>query len=198
MTIIGYARVSTADQKLDMQMDALCDAGCNQIFTDAGMSGARQDRPGLDDALSVLARGDTLVVWKLDRLGRSVQHLSELLVYFLDHGIEFRSLSEGIDTTTMTGKLVFHIFSAIGEFERDLVRERTACGMAAAKKRGKHIGRPVKANAKLAASGRRLIQSGLSQESAARELGLSVNTLRKALLIYGVDGSGGTDLNPCD
>lgn len=117
---IGYARVSTTDQKLDMQLDALNGSGCEQIFTDHGVSGAKASRPGLDEALEVMQPGDAIVVYKLDRLGRSVQHLSDLLVRLRGEGIHFCSLSEGINTTTPGGKLVFHMFSSIAEFQRDL------------------------------------------------------------------------------
>ena len=146
MAKIGYARISTTDQKMDLQLDALRAAGCEEIFTDIGISGATAKRPGLDQLLDTIQSGDILMVWKFDRMGRSVRHLADLLGRFHNQGVEFRSLSEGIDTSTMGGKLVFYIFSAIGEFERDLISERTKSGMAAAKKRGVHVGRPRKQN----------------------------------------------------
>ena len=138
----GYARVSTKDQKLRMQIDALNSIGCARVFRDHGISGAKGSRPGLDKMLSRLARGDTVVVFKLDRLGRSVLHLSDLLVKFQNEGIHFCSLSEGINTTTAGGKLVYHIFSAMAEFQRDVISENTVAGIEAARKRGKQIGRP--------------------------------------------------------
>ncbi len=121
--LIGYARVSTADQKLDLQDDALTKAGCERIFTDTA-GGAGAERTGLEQALSFARKGDTLVLWKLDRLGRSLRHLVETLAALRERGIGFRSLRESIDTTTSGGKLVFHVFAAQAEFERDLNRQR--------------------------------------------------------------------------
>ena len=138
---IGYARVSTADQHLRMQEDALKSAGCDEIFSDV-VSGVKSQRPGLDKALDYLREGDTLVVWKLDRLGRSVQHLIQTIKELSDKKIGFKSLQENIDTTTSGGKLIFHIFSALAEFERDLIQERTQAGLQAARARGRMGGRP--------------------------------------------------------
>lgn len=138
---IGYARVSTSDQHLRMQEDALKNAGCEEIYTDV-ISGVKSQRPGLDKALSYLREGDTLVVWKLDRLGRSIQHLIHTITTLLDKKIAFKSLQENIDTSTSGGKLIFHIFSALAEFERDLIQERTQAGLKAARARGKMGGRP--------------------------------------------------------
>lgn len=138
---IGYARVSTADQHLHMQEDALKSDGCEQIFHDIA-SGAKTERPGLEEALSFLREKDVLVVWKLDRLGRSVQHLIETIKKLNERGIGFKSLQENIDTTTSGGKLIFHIFSALAEFERDLIKERTKAGLKAARARGRLGGRP--------------------------------------------------------
>src|SRR4051812_46435429 len=139
--LIGYARVSTLDQTLALQQDALNAAGCERIFTDTA-SGSRTDRPGLADALEHLRQGDTLVVWRLDRLGRSLVHLIDTIRQLQERGIGFRSLQEQIDTTTSGGKLVFHVFGALAEFERDLIRERTHAGLAAARARGRLFGRP--------------------------------------------------------
>ena len=139
---VGYARVSTADQYLRMQEDALKSAGCEEIYTDI-ISGVKSHRPGLDGALNYLREGDTLVVWKLDRLGRSIQHLIHTITYLLDKKIVFKSLQENIDTSTSGGKLIFHIFSALAEFERDLIKERTQAGLKAARARGKMGGRPL-------------------------------------------------------
>ena len=138
---IGYARVSTQEQTLNLQQDALTQAGCEQVFTDT-VSGSQDDRPGLSDALSHLRPGDTLVVWRLDRLGRSLRHLIETVTELAQRGIGFRSLTEQIDTTTPGGKLVFHVFGALAEFERDLIRERTQAGLQAARARGRVGGRP--------------------------------------------------------
>jgi DNA invertase Pin-like site-specific DNA recombinase len=139
--LIGYARVSTADQTLALQQDALHKAGCDKIFTDTA-SGAKAERKGLDEALSYVRKGDTLVVWRLDRLGRSLQHLIETIKDLDKRKIGFKSITENIDTTTSGGKLVFHIFGALAEFERDIIRERTNAGLQAARERGKRGGRP--------------------------------------------------------
>lgn len=138
---IGYARVSTGDQTLDLQLDALTKADCNRVFTETA-SGARSDRPILKEAIAYIRPGDTLVVWRLDRLGRSLQHLIDVVRELEEQGIGFRSLTEQIDTTTPSGKLVFHVFGALAEFERDLIRERTHAGLAAARARGRKGGRP--------------------------------------------------------
>src|SRR5688572_29979249 len=139
--LIGYARVSTNDQNLDLQRSALQNAGCEQIFTDR-VSGTKAERKGLTEALSHLRAGDTLVVWRLDRLGRSLRHLIDTVAALSARGVGFRSLQEQIDTTTSGGKLVFHVFGALAEFERDLIRERTEAGLTAARARGRHGGRP--------------------------------------------------------
>jgi DNA invertase Pin-like site-specific DNA recombinase len=141
--LIGYARVSTADQDLQLQIEALQHAGCrdDQIFRDVA-SGARSARPGLEACLQALALGDTLVVWRLDRLGRSMVHLVTVIEELLRRQVGFRSLCDGaIDTTTASGELVFHLFSALAQFERRLIQERTRAGLAAARARGKHGGR---------------------------------------------------------
>src|SRR3954467_1736167 len=139
--LIGYARVSTLDQTLALQQDALTAAGCAELYTDT-VSGSVTDRPGLSLALSHLRPGDTLVVWRLDRLGRSLSHLLETVRQLPDRGVGFRSLQEQIDTTTSGGKLVFHVFGALAEFERDLIKERTHAGLQAARARGRLFGRP--------------------------------------------------------
>lgn len=138
---VGYARVSTDEQDLSLQIDALTQAGCQKIFRDQA-SGARTARPGLQDALAYLRRGDTLVVWRLDRLGRSLQHLIETVTVLEERGVGFQSMQESIDTTTSGGRLIFHIFGALAEFERNLIRERTQAGLAAARARGRKGGRP--------------------------------------------------------
>jgi DNA invertase Pin-like site-specific DNA recombinase len=139
--LIGYARVSTQDQTLDLQRDALKAAGCELIFTDK-VSGTSTERKGLEQAQGKLRPGDTLVVWRLDRLGRSLPHLIETITGLEKEGIGFKSLTEQIDTTTSGGKLIFHIFGALAEFERNLIRERTIAGLEAARARGRKGGRP--------------------------------------------------------
>ena len=139
--LIGYARVSTQEQTLNLQQDALHNAGCDRIFTDTA-SGAQAERKGLEQALSYVRKGDTLVVWRLDRLGRSLPHLITTMTALEERGIGFKSLTENIDTTTSGGKLIFHIFGALAEFERNLIRERTQAGLTAARARGKKGGRP--------------------------------------------------------
>src|SRR6266702_5238190 len=138
---IGYARVSTSDQTLDLQKDALEKADCRKIFTDTA-SGAKEERKGLEEALDYVREGDTIVVWRLDRLGRSLKHLIETITKLNNRNIGFKSITENIDTTTSGGKLIFHIFGALAEFERDIIRERTKAGLAAARARGRLGGRP--------------------------------------------------------
>ncbi|MCO5161160.1 MAG: recombinase family protein [Mesorhizobium sp.] len=142
MKRIGYARVSTEDQKLDLQLHALRNVKCDQIFTDFGISGSSTDRPGLQKALDSLKRGDTLVVWRLDRLGRSLIQLVQLMDELGKRGIDFYSLTENIDTGSSGGRLLFHMIAALSEFERTLISERTRAGMAAAKLNGRRLGRP--------------------------------------------------------
>ena len=143
--LVGYARVSTFEQNLTPQVDALQQAGCEKTFRDRA-SGAKTDRPGLGEALKYVRKGDTLLVWRLDRLGRSLIHLIETVAQLEERGIGFRSLQEAIDTTTSGGKLIFQIFGALAEFERNLIRERTQAGLAAARARGRRGGRPKALN----------------------------------------------------
>lgn len=142
---IGYARISTADQSLSLQQDALAAAGCERVFSDTA-SGARQDRPELQRALEQLREDDVLVTWRLDRLGRSLKHLIDIVSDLEEQGVGFVSLQEGFDTTTNGGRLVFHIFGALADFERGLIRERTMAGLQAARARGRQGGRPEKLN----------------------------------------------------
>ncbi len=177
--LIGYARVSTGEQTLDLQLDALAKAGCDKTSTETA-SGAKADRPVLADVLGYLRAGDTLVVWRLDRLGRSLQHLIETVAAVAERGIGFKSLGEQIDTTTSGGKLIFHIFGALAEFERDLIRERTAAGLAAARARGRIGGRP-KAKAfqdpkKLAAARRLYAEGKTSIGTICATFGISKST----------------------
>jgi DNA invertase Pin-like site-specific DNA recombinase len=138
---IGYARVSTQDQSLALQLDALRQAGCRQIYEEI-VSGARVERPVLQAMLTHLREGDVMMIWKLDRLGRSLRHLIDVVTTLAQRGIGFKSLQENLDTTTSSGKLVFHMFGALAEFERDLIRERTQAGLVAARARGRFGGRP--------------------------------------------------------
>jgi DNA invertase Pin-like site-specific DNA recombinase len=139
--LIGYARVSTQEQTLHLQQDALQKAGCMKIFTDTA-SGAKAERKGLGQALTYVRKGDTFVVWRLDRLGRSLSHLIATMTDLEERGIGFKSLTENIETTTSGGKLIFHIFGALAEFERNLIKERTQAGLIAARERGRIGGRP--------------------------------------------------------
>ena len=139
--LIGYARVSTQEQTLNLQLDALTKSGCEKIFTDTA-SGSQAERKGLEDALAFARPGDTIVVWRLDRLGRSLKHLIETITRLAERQIGFKSLTEQIDTTTSGGKLIFHVFGALAEFERDIIKERTQAGLLAARARGRVGGRP--------------------------------------------------------
>lgn len=168
MAAIGYARVSTADQDLALQFDTLARAGCARVFEDQA-SGAKTDRPGLTAALAFVRTGDVLIVWKLDRLGRSLPPLIETVKILEGSGVGFRSLTEAIDTTTPGGKLIFHIFGALRQFERDLIRERTRAGLDAAEARGRRGGRrPVVTEEKLRRARAFLAQGLTVREAAAR------------------------------
>ena len=139
---IGYARVSTNDQNLDLQTDALKEAGCEKIFSDRGVSGAKTERPGLDKALDQIRKGDILVIWKLDRLGRSLSHLLSIIEDLKQKGVDFASVQDGFDTSTASGKMVFSVIGAMADYERNLTRERTMAGLASARARGRKGGRP--------------------------------------------------------
>jgi DNA invertase Pin-like site-specific DNA recombinase len=141
--LIGYARVSTFDQNLDLQIDALKKAGCEKIYQDQ-LSGAKVDRPGLEEALAFARKGDTLVVWRLDRLGRSLRHLIMTVEEMQGRGVALKSLQDNIDTSTATGQLQFHLIAALAQFERSLIQERTNAGLVAARARGRFGGRPQK------------------------------------------------------
>lgn len=179
--LIGYARVSTQDQKPELQLDALKAAGCEKVFVERA-SGAQRDRPELKAALDYMRSGDTLVVWKLDRLARSVKQLIETVEGLEDQQIGFRSLTEAIDTTTPGGKLVFHIFGALAEFERAIIRERTRAGLEAARARGRKGGRPPKLRAQdLKAARALLADRSITVAEVAARLGVSPATLYRHL-----------------
>lgn len=174
--LIGYARVSTTDQDLALQTDALEKAGCERIFSDKA-SGAASARAGLDAAISHLRAGDSLVVWKLDRLGRTVKGLVDLVTGLEGQGIQFRSLTDGIDTSTNAGRFFFHVMAALAQMERELIIERTRAGLAAAKARGRLGGRRPKMTETKLDAARKLLIAGSRPKDVARDLGISVPTL---------------------
>ena len=172
---IGYARVSTNDQNLDLQTDALKAAGCKEIFSDHGVSGAKAERPGLDKALGHIRKKDVLVIWKLDRLGRSLKDLLSIVEGLKEQGAHFASIQDGFDTSTASGKMVFSVIGAMAEYERNLTRERTRAGLAAARARGRMGGRPkaldesqVKVAIALAEAGELTINEICEQVSCSR------------------------------
>ena len=178
---VGYARVSTSDQNLDLQLDALHRACCDQIFRKEGVSGVATTRPALDAALVALKSGDVLVVWKLDRLGRSLAHLITLVSGLGARGVGFMSLSEAIDTNCASGRLLFHVMGALAEFERSLISERTRAGIAAARDRGARIGRPTKFSwADIRAARAAFLAGRQDISDLAQRIGVSVSTLRRA------------------
>ena len=182
MPAIGYARVSTGDQDVALQLDALQKAGCDKIFQDQA-SGAKTDRPGLAEALAHVRKGDILIVWKLDRLGRSLPHLIETVTELERRKVGLRSLTESIDTTTPGGRLIFHVFGALGQFERDLIRERTRAGLSAAAARGRKGGRkPVVTPDKLERA-KALMNQGLNVREAAARLKIGKSSLYEALSV---------------
>ena len=181
--LIGYARVSTEDQNLDLQRDALTGAGCERIFTEKA-SGARDDRPGLAEALSHLRKGDCLVVWKLDRLGRTLRGLIEFVGKLRDRGIDFRTLhgATQIDTSTAQGRFFFHVMAALAEMEGDLIRERTKAGLAASRARGRRGGRPPKITRRQLQHAKRLLADpNTTVIDVAASLKIDRSTLYRAL-----------------
>jgi DNA invertase Pin-like site-specific DNA recombinase len=174
--LIGYARVSTQDQNLELQRKALIDAGCEKIFDDK-VSGSRSDRPGLAQALEFLRDGDTLVVWKLDRLGRSVKHLVDLVGELREQGVQFRSLTDAIDTATPSGRFFFHVMASLAEMERELTVERTKAGLEVARSLGRVGGRKRKMTDSKIESAKKLLASGVPPRDVAKNLGVSVPTL---------------------
>jgi len=178
--LIGYARISTRSQNLDAQRDALVAAGCDRIFEEIA-SGARTDRPVLAEAIDYARTGDTIVCMKLDRVARSLSHLTGLMTMLEERQIGFRSLTEALDTTSPGGRLVFHIFGAIAQFERDLIISRTKSGLAAARKRGRVGGRPLSMTPEKLNAARRLLKSGTPAREVASAIGVSVPTLYRHL-----------------
>lgn len=184
--LIGYARVSTADQTLDSQVRDLEAAGCARVFTDVA-SGAKSERPGLEEALGALQEGDTLLVWRLDRLGRSLGHLIQVVQELRERGVHFRSLRDGaIDTTTASGELVFHLFAALAQFERRLVRERTLAGLEAAQLQGRTGGRPsLQPGDPRVLAAQRMRADGMPATSIGRALGIGRYTVYRYLRLTG-------------
>jgi DNA invertase Pin-like site-specific DNA recombinase len=179
--LLGYARVSTTEQNASLQLDALRAAGCLKVFTDKA-SGSLDRRPQLDRLLDQLRPGDTIVVWRLDRLGRSLKHLIQLIEDLADKEVGFRSLTEGMDTTTSGGKLIFSIFGALAEFERSLIRERTMAGLAAARSRGRVGGRPPVMTPEKIKVARDLYRGrDLTVEEIAKTIGVSRKTVYRHL-----------------
>ncbi|ELW9532561.1 recombinase family protein [Burkholderia cenocepacia] len=177
---IGYARVSTDEQNLALQIDALTLAGCEIVLTDHGVSGSRFDRPGLDAALAKTSEGDTLVVWRLDRLGRSLSKLIDLINFLAGQKVDFISLTESINTASSGGRLVFHMMGALAEFERCLISERTRAGLAAARARGKQIGRRRQLTAAQCAKAQTMLETHTIKEIALH-FDVHPRTIRRAL-----------------
>ena len=174
--LIGYARVSTQDQNLDLQTEALTKAGCKRIFNDK-ISGSRAERPGLTKALEMLREGDTLIVWKLNRLGRSVKNLVDLVGELHKQGIQFKSLTDAIDTGTPSGRFFFHVMASLAEMERELTVERTRAGLEVARQLGRKGGRKRQMTDSKIESAKKLLASGIPPRDVATNLGISVPTL---------------------
>jgi DNA invertase Pin-like site-specific DNA recombinase len=174
--LIGYARVSTQDQNLELQREALTQAGCTRLYEDK-VSGTRAERPGLAKALEIVREGDTLVVWKLDRLGRSVKQLVDLVGELRQQGVQFKSLTDAIDTGTPSGRFFFHVMASLAEMERELTVERTRAGLEVARHLGRKGGRKPKMTASKIESAKKLLASGVPPKDVAKNLGVSIPTL---------------------
>lgn len=174
--LVGYARVSTQDQNLELQLSALKKIECEKFYQDQ-LSGARNNRPGLQLALEVLRKGDTLVVWKLDRLGRTVKGLIDLVNQLHSKGIHFKSITDNVDTSTPSGRFFFHVMASLAQMERELVAERTKAGLAAAKEQGRVGGRKRKMTKSKIESAKKLLESGVLPRDVARNLSISIPTL---------------------
>ncbi len=183
MAVIGYARVSTQEQNLDLQLNALNEAGCDQVFEDLGLSATTYRRPGFEQALAALEAGDILVIWKMDRAFRSVRDAARFLDEFEARDIRFKCLTEPIDTTTSAGRCMYHVRNAFSEMESSFIRERTVAGLDAARKRGVKLGRPRKLSQRqVEAIRRRLLREPkVSRAQIAAKLGISPQTLSRAL-----------------
>lgn len=182
MRTIGYARVSTNEQSLDLQIAALEAAKCDVIYEDKGYSGSRDDRPGLISGIAALQEGDKLVVWRLDRLGRSLISLVTLINQLAQRGVQFQSITEMIDTSSSGGRLVFHLMAALAEFERGLISERTKAGMNVVQSRGIHVGRPpLLSSAERQQAIDMVLVDGCSVMSAARHFGVHQRTIARAI-----------------
>jgi DNA invertase Pin-like site-specific DNA recombinase len=197
--LLGYARVSTTEQNPDLQVDELTAAGCWKVWTDHA-SGALDRRPQLDEVLEQLRPGDTLVVWRLDRLGRSLRHLIDVVTTLDERGVGFRSLRESIDTTTAGGRLVFHLFGALAQFEREIIRDRTVAGLTAARARGRAGGRPSKLSAEQRRQARKMYdERELTVEQIGRVLGVSRTSIYRAVAdgaTAPTDGTSGPTSSP--
>lgn len=174
--LIGYARVSTQDQNLELQLAALKKAGCKKVLDDK-LSGSRAERPGLTKAMEMLRKGDTLIVWKLDRLGRSVKHLVDLVGELHQQGVQFKSLTDAIDTGTPSGRFFFHVMASLAEMERELTVERTRAGLAIARQLGRTGGRKRRMTDSKITSAKKLLATGVPPRDVAKNLGVSVPTL---------------------
>lgn len=174
--LIGYARVSTQDQNLDLQRDALVKAGCEKLFEDK-VSGTRADRPGLIKAMELLREGDTLVIWKLDRLGRSAKQLVDLISELQLKSIQFKSITDAIDTGTTSGRFFFHVMACLAEMERELTVERTRAGLEAARQLGRKGGRKRQMTDSKIESAKKLLANGVLPRDVAHNLGVSIPTL---------------------
>lgn len=181
MTRFGYARVSTQDQTTALQLDALEAAGVDKLFVDHGVSGASTSRPQLDACLSALTEGSELIVWRLDRLGRSLTHLVSIVEDLGERGVAFRSLTENIETASAAGRLTFHVFASLAQFERELIKERTTAGLTAAKARGVRLGRPTALTPEQIRHAALLVSGGVTVGEVAASLNVGKSTLYRAL-----------------
>lgn len=195
--LIGYARVSTQDQNLDLQRRALTSAGCEKVYEDT-ISGTRAERPGLGKALEMLRQGDTLVVWKLDRLGRSVKHLVDLVSALAARDVNFKSLTDSIDTGTPSGRFFFHVMASLAEMERELMVERTQAGLNAARQLGRTGGRRRQMTDSKIRAAKRLLADGVPPRDVAKNLGVSIPTLYRWVPASGSqrDGTKLTSIEP--